>query len=398
MAYEFKLPDIGEGIVEGEIVKWLVQEGDHVDEDQPIVEILTDKATVEIPSPLHGIITERNGQDGEIIEVGATLVVIEEDPGQDKNQLKSSHSSTRATLPDRKKKSTRESVLATPAVRRLANELGIDLSQIESSNADGRLTEEDLMRYQESGDLDPRQTDKFSHGITETTPYRGIRKKIGDHLSLSQQTAVHFTYVEEVDATELVLLRQQFLSSKGNEDNRLTYLPLLIKTVVQGLKEHPLMNSSLDEENGVIQLKNYYNIGIATHTSDGLMVNVIRDVDKKGVLEISKEITELTQATITGNTKLENLQDGTFTITSLGTLGGIAATPIINYPEVAVLAVHRISERPVVRDGQVVIRHMMNLSITSDHRVVDGTVAAQFIHHIIPLIEDPSWLKSELGN
>ena len=397
MAYEFKLPDVGEGIVEGEIVQWLVQEGDRVEEDQPIVEVLTDKATVEIPSPLKGTITKRIGEDGEMIEVGATLVVIEEDPGQDKTRLRSAHSGTRATLPDRKKRSGQDSALATPAVRRLANELGIDLSQIEGSGSGGRITQEDLESHQESAgaDLEPAEG-ASSSGETENTPYRGVRKKIGDHLIQSLKTAAHFTYVEEVDATELVLLREQFLTSNQNRDIRLTYLPLLMKTVVKGLREHPLMNATLDEEGGVIHLKKYYNIGIATHTPDGLMVNVVRDVDKKKVLELAREITQLTQAALEGKTKLENLKDGTFTITSLGTLGGIAATPIINYPEVAVLAVHRISKRPVVRDDQVVIRHMMNLSLTSDHRVVDGTIAAQFLHSIIPLIEDPSWLKEEL--
>ena len=395
MAYEFKLPDVGEGIVEGEIVQWLVQEGDHVEEDQPIVEVLTDKATVEIPSPLKGTITKRIGDDGEMIDVGATLVVIEEDPGQDKTHLESIRSGTRATLPDRKRKSGQDSALATPAVRRLANELGIDLNQIKGSGSGGRITEEDLDRYQESG-ADPQQAEETSSGAIETTPYRGVRKKIGDHLIRSLHTAAHFTYVEEVDATELVLLREQFRASHQEGDIRLTYLPLLMKTVVQGLKEHPLMNATLDEEGGVIHLKKYYNIGIATHTPEGLMVNVVRDVDKKGVLELAGEITELTQAALEGKAKLENLKDGTFTITSLGTIGGIAATPIINYPEVAVLAVHRISKRPVVRDDQVVVRQMMNLSLTSDHRVVDGTIAAEFLHSIIPLIEDPSWLEAEL--
>jgi pyruvate dehydrogenase E2 component (dihydrolipoamide acetyltransferase) len=397
MAYKFKLPDIGEGIVEAEIVQWLIQEGDHVEEDQPIVEVLTDKATVEIPSPLKGTITKRIGEDGEVIGVGATLVVIEEDPGQDKTHLESTHSGTRATLPDRQMKSGQSSALATPAVRRIANQLGIDLNQIKGSGSGGRITDDDLDRYQESADENLKRTEEgSSSGETETTPYTGIRRKVGDHLMQSLKTAAHFTYVEEVDATELVFLREQFLASNKDQNVRLTYLPLLMKTAVKGLKQHPLMNASLDEEKGVIHLKKFYNIGIATHTSEGLMVNVVRDVDKKGVVELAREINQLTQAALKGQAKLENLKDGTFTITSLGTLGGIAATPIINHPEVAVLAVHRISQRPVVRDDQVVIRWMMNLSLTSDHRVVDGTVAAQFLHSIIPLIEDPSWLETEL--
>ncbi|MEE8349636.1 MAG: dihydrolipoamide acetyltransferase family protein [Acidobacteriota bacterium] len=396
MAYEFKLPDIGEGIVEAEIVEWLVQDGDHVAEDQPIVEVLTDKATVEIPSPLKGTITQRIGENGEVVEVGATLVIIEEDPGQDKTHLESTHSRTKATLPDRKPRSEQGSALATPAVRRLAKELEIDLNQIDGSGTGGRITEEDLEDYQNLADAPSGMAEGPSSGDIETTPYTGVRRKVGDHLIRSLKTAAHFTYVEEVDVTDLVHLREQFLTSHKELDVRLTYLPLFMKTVVKGLVKHPLMNASLDEEKGLIHLKKFYNIGIATHTPEGLMVNVVRNVDKKGVLELASEITQLTQAALQGKAKLENLKDGTFTITSLGTLGGIAATPIINYPEVAVLAVHRISKRPVVRDDQVVIRDMMNLSLTSDHRVVDGTIAAQFLHSIIPLIQDPSWLEEEL--
>ena len=386
MAFEFRFPDIGEGIVEGEIVRWLVKEGEYIDENQPIVEIMTDKATVEIPSPLKGKIAKRIGKDGEMIEVGATLVVIEENeegvkpPGHAHTQFKKAQSSqtkVRSTPMD-KSKTAKDPVLVTPAVRKLARQMGLDLSEIKGSGRGGRVTREDL------------ENPTPSTGKVESLPYRGVRKKMGEHLMISQRRAAHFTYVEEVDATEMVRLRKQFLDSDKGQKIRLTYLPFIIKAVVTGLKEYPLVNSSLDEEKEVIQLKHYYNIGIATDTPQGLIVPVVKQVDQKDTLQLAQELTRLSNAAAAGKTKLEDLRDGTFTITSLGALGGVLATPIINYPEVAILGVHKISQKPVVQDGQIVIREMMHLSITSDHRVVDGNLAAQFLHHIIPAIEDPS--------
>ncbi len=396
MAFEFRFPDIGEGIVEGEIVRWLVKEGESIDENQPIVEIMTDKATVEIPSPVKGKISRRIGNDGEIIEVGATLVVIEEDeegvkpPGQHRAHTQSSQTKVRST-PRGKSQTAKGSVMATPAVRKLARQMGIDLSEIRGSGRVGRVTQEDLENHQ-SSIVRPKSAlveDTPSTGKVETLPYRGVRKKMGEHLMISRRKAAHFTYVEEVDATEMVRLRKEFLESDKGQRIRLTYLPFIMKAVVTGLKEYPLVNSSLDEEKEVIRLKYYYNIGIASDTPQGLIVPVVKQVDKKDILQLAQEIAQLSEAASAGKTKLEDLRDGTFTITSLGALGGVMATPIINYPEVAIIGIHKISQRPVVRDGQIVIRDMMHLSITSDHRVVDGSMAARFLHHIIPAIEDP---------
>jgi pyruvate dehydrogenase E2 component (dihydrolipoamide acetyltransferase) len=262
--------------------------------------------------------------------------------------------------------------------------MGLDLSEIRGSGRGGRVTQEDLENHQ-SGTAEPRS----AAVEVESLPYRGVRKKMGEHLMISQRRAAHFTYVEEVDATEMVRLRKQFLESDKGQKIRLTYLPFIMKAVVTGLKEYPLLNSSLNEEKEVIQLKHYYNIGIATDTPQGLIVPVVKQVDKKDILQLAQELTRLSEAAVAGKTKLEDLRDGTFTITSLGALGGVLATPIINYPEVAILGVHKIAQKPVVRDGQIVIREMMHLSITSDHRVVDGSLAAQFLHHIIPAIENP---------
>ncbi len=401
MAFEFRFPDIGEGIVEGEIVRWLVKEGEYINEDQPIVEIMTDKATVEIPSPVKGKIAKRIGKDGEMIEVGATLVVIEETEEGVKppehhrahtqsKKTQSGQTKVRSTPMDRSK-TAKEPVLATPAVRRLARQMGIDLTEIQGSGRGGRVTREDLENHRSSivrSKSAPVQ-DTPATGKVETIPYRGVRKKMGEHLMISRRKAAHFTYVEEVDATKMVRLRKRFLESEKGQGIRLTYLPFIMKAIVTGLKAYPLLNSSLEEEKEIIRLKHYYNIGIATDTPQGLIVPVVKQVDQKDILQLAQEIARLSEAASVGKTKLEDLRDGTFTITSLGALGGVLATPIINYPEVAILGIHKISQRPVVQDGQIVIRDMMNLSITSDHRVVDGSMAAQFLHHIIPDIEDP---------
>ncbi len=401
MAFEFRFPDLGEGIVEGEIVRWLVKEGEYVDENQPIVEIMTDKATVEIPSPVKGKIAKRIGKDGEMIEVGAILVVIEENeeevkpPGHHRAHTQSKKAQSGQTkvrlTPRDQSKPAQDPVLATPAVRRLARQMGIDLSEIRGSGRAGRVTREDLANHQ-SGIVRPKSEpvdDTSSTGKVETLPYRGVRKKMGEHLMISRRKAAHFTYVEEVDATEMVRLRKRFLESDKGQRIRLTYLPFIMKAIVTGLKEYPLLNSSLDEEKEVIRLKLYYNIGIATDTPQGLIVPVVKQVDKKDILQLAQEIAQLSEAALVGKTKLEDMRDGTFTITSLGALGGVLATPIINYPEVAILGIHKISQKPVVQDGQIVIRDMMHLSITSDHRVVDGSMAARFLHHIIPAIEHP---------
>ena len=405
MAFEFKFPDIGEGIVEGEIVRWLVQEGESIEEDQPIVEVLTDKATVEIPSPLKGKIAKRIGKDGDLIEVGATLVVIEQEgdeevkaaiEGSPQAQVAKPKAGAPAEMsaPKQGRQPDQGPVLATPAIRGLARQMGVDLSELRGSGPGGRVTRKDLELLKGAeADTKPSGTREVpSAGEVETIPYRGVRKKMGEHLVNSRKTAAHFTYVEELDATELVRLRKQLLQSSQGKKVRLTYLPFFMKAAVRGLREIPLLNSSLDEEQGVIQLKKYYNIGIATSTPNGLIVPVVREVDKKDLLQLAQEIAQLSKAAVEGKTKLEDLKAGTFTITSLGALGGVLAIPIINYPEVAILALHKISEKPVVRDGQVVVRKMMNLSLSSDHRVVDGTLAAQFLHHIIPLLEDPECL------
>lgn len=383
MAFEFRLPDIGEGIVEGEIVHWFVEEGDQVEEDQSLVEIMTDKATVELPSPRDGKVLKRIGEEGETVEVGATLVIIQTDDPETEERVEGEP--TKEDAPEKPRrmaeavKSTSGIALATPAIRKLAQERGVDLDQVEGSGPEGRITKEDVEHVAR---FVPDDT-------SETIAYRGLRKKIGDRMVASKRNAAHYTYVEEADLSELVRRREEWLASNPAPSVRITYLPFIMKAVVGALKQYPLLNSVLDESAGVIQLKKYYNIGIAVATADGLVVPVVKRVDEKTVSDLAREVGELSAAARDRKIKLEDLRGGTFTITSLGRLGGILATPIINHPEVAILGVHKISRRPVVREGEIVIRDMVYLSLSLDHRVLDGVVGAEFLHHVMATLESP---------
>ncbi len=410
MTFEFKLPDIGEGVVEGEIVRWLIKQGDTVKEDQPMVEVMTDKATVEIPSPVAGKVIETIGAEGEVVEVGSTMVVIETDgearvvqpvakePGQAATEPLKSAEKAVATPSQPASRGRAGKVLATPTIRKMARELAVDLNQIEGSGRGGRVTREDVERFvhrsaeEAAPPLQVAASPGLSEGV-ESIPYRGVRKKIGDHLVASKRFAPHYTYVEEVDATQLVDLRKRY--RQINPEKQLTYLPFIIKAVVRGLRKFPLLNSTLDEEKQLIHLKKQYNIGVAAATSEGLIVPVIKHADRKSLTEIGAELAALSEQARAGRIKLEDLRDGTFTITSLGLLGGVLATPIINYPEVGILGVHKIQPRPVVRNGAIVIREMMNLSLSLDHRVVDGAVGAEFLHFIIPYLENPGLLATD---
>jgi pyruvate dehydrogenase E2 component (dihydrolipoamide acetyltransferase) len=444
MPFEFKLPDIGEGVHEGEIVKWLVREGDSVKEDQPMVEVMTDKATVEIPAPRAGKILKLNGKEGETVKVGSVLVVIEEAraaapaptvrpepkrepiaaPAPKPEPARESAAVPAPPKPETKPElapipasatatatATPTRVLATPATRKLARELSVDISQIQGTGPAGRVTDEDVRQLAAAGPAartapptpmpapsapaytpTPVSTD----GREERIPLRGIRKRIAEHMHQSKNTAAHFTYVDEVDMTELVQLREQMKPLTEQKGVKLTYLPFIVKACVAALKEMPMLNASLDEAHGEIVLKKYYNIGIAAATEDGLMVPVVKGADRRSLLEIVVEIERLAKAAREGKVALQDLQGSTFTITSLGALGGLFATPIINYPEVAILGVHEIKKRPVVRDNQIVIRDIMWLSLSFDHRVVDGDVGARFCKKIISYLENPKLLFLEL--
>jgi len=438
MAFDFYMPDIGEGVVEGEIVGWKVKEGDRVKLDQPIVEVMTDKATVELPSPRAGVIKKINYKDGEICPVGKVLVVIEEEgaaatpaggngkkppavivdepPRKAPTTAQVMHSKVAQNVPVSMSgtgtgasaiqvvdaTADRERVLATPATRRLARQLGVEIGRVPATGKHGRVTTDDVKRFKESPA--PAAQARTAHapmsiakgGDEERIPLRGIRKKIAESMTRSVQTAAHFTYVEEVDMTELVAVRERAKARATERGVKLTYLPFIVKSVVSGLKKWPMLNASLDESTQEIVRKKYYHIGIAAQGPQGLAVSVVRDADKRSIFDLSKEIERLGDAVRTGTATREELTGSTFTISSLGKLGGVLATPIINFPEVAIIGVHKIEERPAVRNGQIVARHLMNLSISVDHRLADGWDGAMFLQDVKSLLEDPTTMFMEM--
>lgn len=426
MAFEFKLPDIGEGVHEGEIVQWLVKPGDFVKEDQPIVEIMTDKVTAEIPAPVSGVVTELRGKTGEVIQVGSIIAVFDEKAtgggSQSKPQTqnveatastatptevptKSSEPAKVATLdkaPSNGKAAvaaaTRsmpgDRILAAPATRKLARQMGVDLTMITGSGPRGRITQQDIQQFQGGGlAMHPaRSTGQLVSRGDKRVPFAGMRRKIAEHLVKSKQTAPHFAYVEEVDMSRLVAMREELLPLAEQQNAKLTYLPFVIKAVISALRKYPVLNSQLDESTNEIVYKNDFNMGVAVATDQGLIVPVVKFADQKDLFTLAREISDLAGKARAGKLSLDELKGGTFTLTSIGSIGGLFAVPIINYPEVAIMAVNKIEKRPVVRDGQIVIRDIMHLAISCDHRVVDGAEAALFVKEVIQYLENPSRL------
>ncbi len=518
MADDFKLPDIGEGLAEGEIVKWLVGVGDTVAEDQPLVEVMTDKATVEIPSPRAGTVAALTASEGEIIAIGTTILVFGEggageaavaaesgaggeasgtdeaaagtpaDAGVSSDQIEQAReiatAERRAAEAAGERKPWEAPAIpggaVAPAARRLAAELGVDVSNVPGSGRGGLVTKEDVRAFADgshaveatapsaaiagaasgaaaavqeaaggqaaelaaaavaeappvveapadppvAADPAPEPAEVPAPapaasapatsgppsagadvsvppvgaeaaapgtpaGAEERIPLRGLRRTISERMVVAKTTVPHYTYVEEVDMTEIVALRQQAKPKAADHGVKLTYLPFIIHALVLTLRDHPYLNASLDEDAGDIVLKRYYNVGIATNTERGLMVPVIKGADQRDLFGLAAEITRLSDEARDGKISLDDLHGGTFTITSTGNIGGFLATPVINLPEVAILGVTAIRERPVVRDGEIVIRQMMNLSLSCDHRVVDGAVAAVFMRDLVRLLEDP---------
>src|SRR6266571_2591444 len=402
MAREFKLPDIGEGVHEGEVVKWFVKEGDPVKENDPIVEVMTDKVTVQIPSPVTGKIPQLRAKEGEVVKVGSTLVVFGEAgeavptrPEATARPTAPPPAPTRTEAPPPAPGPTGD-VLAAPAVRRLAKELNVNLAAVRGSGPQGRLTEDDV-RKAAHGPVRttvaaPPVSAAASSGVEQRIPIHGLRKRIFEKMAKSNVTAAHFTYVEEVDMTQLVHLRDHLKPTADRKGVKLTFLPFFVKAILAALVEFPNLNASVDDERGEIVVKGYYNIGIATATDEGLTVTVVHEADKKGLWDLAKEIERLAAAARDKKLSLQDVQGSTFTITSLGKEGGILATPIINWPEVAILGIHKIEKRPVVRDDHVVIREMMYLSCSFDHRVVDGHVGAAFVQAVRNHLEHPAML------
>ncbi|MFL6673394.1 MAG: dihydrolipoamide acetyltransferase family protein [Massilia sp.] len=440
-----KMPDIGEGIAEVEIVQWRVQPGEDVAEDQILADVMTDKATVEIPSPVHGKVLALGGAIGESLAVGADLIRIEiEGAGNDnpgKARAEAPVAELSATAIDQAAAGTGakaepapapvvaakvgpvdrahapaavrtrapgasppppraagEKPLAAPAVRQRAWDLGVELNYVAGSGPAGRITHADLDAYvagRQSGA--PTGADHRYAQLSgeQAVPLIGLRRKIAEKMQQAKRQIPHFTYVEEVDVTELEALRLQLNARYGDERPRLTLLPLLMRAVVLAVRRFPAVNARFDDEAGIVTRHNPVHIGIATQTETGLMVPVVRNAEARDPWSSAAEVARLAEAARGGKAPRDELSGSTITITSLGPLGGIVSTPVINHPEVAIVGVNRIVERPVVRSGAMVARKMMNLSSSFDHRVIDGMVAAEFVQAVRGYLECPAMLFVE---
>jgi len=403
--FQLKLPDIGEGIAEGEILKWLVKEGEGVKEEQPLVEVMTDKVNVQIPSPKTGTVAKILAKEGESVKVGQVILEIDSGPDGEpvgpKRASSASSPSTAAFRPSQGQPgaaTAAEGVLATPATRKLAREMGVDITKVRGSGSVGRITDDDVKKAAGQGGsiTAPAAGHPAGRPNEERVPVRGLRKIVAERMTRSIHTTAQVTHVDEADMTELVLLREAFKGSAEKRGVKLTFLPLMLKAVVPALKEFPYVNASLDEAAGEIVLKKSYNIGIATDTENGLVVPVVKDADKKDVFEIAAEIQQLATKARSGQLTLDDVHGSTFTITNQGSVGGLFATPIINYPESAILGTHKISKRPVVREGKIEVRDVMYLSLSFDHRILDGAYAARFVNKVISVIQDPKLLLAEI--
>jgi len=417
MAFEFKFPDIGEGLTEGEIVRWLVKEGDEIKEGQPLVEVETDKALAEIPSPKTGVILKILAKEKEIVKVGQVIVVFGEKgetvaapPPRPKSvgvvgELEEAPEEAPAVAVKTesvKPAFVSEHALATPAVRALAKELGVDINKLQATGLEGRVLEKDVRQFAEGKEKPveevkkPTKVKKYDlYGYVERIPLKGVRRSIAKAMVKSKYTAPHVTAMDEADVTALWKIREKEKKAAEKKGTKLTILPFIIKAVIAGLSEHPYLNASLDDENEEIILKKYFNIGVATDTPEGLMVPVVKNAKDKSILQLAQELTQLAEKARNRTIDLADLKGGTFTLSNYGALGGIYATPIINYPEVAILGIGKIKDTPVVRNGEIVVRKILSLALSFDHRVVDGGEGARFLNTVIARLEDPDLILLE---
>lgn len=453
--FEFKLPDIGEGVTEGEIVGWLIKQGDSVAEDQEMVEVMTDKATVTIGAPKAGKVLELRGAVGDVIPVGDVLVVLdlggggadaaapaapkaEAKPATPPAEAKAAAPEAKATAAPEAKATVASAVgdikeelpgtklvaqpppandyyndkpLAAPATRKLARELGVDLRQVKPSGDAGRVTREDVEQQARGGSAPAAASAKAPPGeakapaplpspqvlaTDERKPIRGLRRRIFDNMARSKHTAAHFTYADECEVSKLIDVRARTKPYAEQAGVKLTFLPFIVKATVIALKKHRELNCIVDDAAQEMVLKGSYDIGMATATEAGLIVPVIRHADRKSVLEIAREIDRLATDARNGKTRQEDVGGGSFTITSLGRLGGMFSTPVVNYPEVAILGVHEIKKKPIIKDDAIVIGNVMILALSFDHRIIDGHVGAAFAQEIKTLLEEPDRLLVEM--
>ncbi len=411
--FEFKLPDLGEGVMEGEIVSWLVKPGDVVKEDAGIVEVMTDKATVTVPTPRAGKVLRTFGNLGEMAKVHQVLVELEvsgEAPavtkthGHEVPKAPAAAQATAAAVPA--PVVSAEKVLATPVTRRMARELNLDLGQIAGSGPQGRVLKTDVEAFIASGPVKAAAGAQApaKHwqplsvaAVDQRIPLRGLRKKIAEKMVKSKFTAPHYAFVEEVDATALIALRTAINDKLASQNVKVSFLPFFVKAVLAAFRAFPQVNANMDEATQELIVRGEHHIGIAAMTEQGLTVPVVRGADRLSIRGLGNEITRLANAARDQKLKMEELTGGTFTITSLGQTGGLFATPIINHPEVAIMGVHRMRKRPVVaEDGSIVVRPIMLFSFCFDHRVIDGATGAEFAYEVIKYVEQPELLLVDM--
>jgi len=407
--YVFNLPDVGEGVVEGEIVKWNVKPGDTVKEDEPLVELMTDKATVSIPSSVNGKVVSTTGKPGDMVPVGAELIVFEvKGSGGSKPKSKPKPEPVAESAPDPEPEPKPEPVaappvsvpppvastgtkpLASPAVRRRAREAGIDLSQVSGTGPAGRISHDDMDTFISGGGrLAAVQSGAKMTGVEEV-PVIGLRRKIAEKMATSKRSAAHFSYFEEVDITALESLRQHLNSTRAENQPKLTYLPFIIQGLIRAVRKFPQCNALYDEEKGIVFRHQAVHVGISTQTEDGLMVPVIKHAEARDVWDTANELVRVTTSAREKTATIDELTGSTITITSLGAMGGLGATPIINHPEVSIVSIHAARDQAVVRDGEVVVRKMMNLASSFDHRIIDGYDGALLIQELKSMLEYPA--------
>jgi len=426
---EFKLPDIGEGVAEGEVVKWLVEAGASVKEHQSVVEVMTDKATVEIPAPAAGKIVSLGAKAGDVVPVGAVLFVMETAAATAAAPAPVAQPAAAAAAPARElvavgaapavqaapARADDSRVLAVPSARRVARELGLSLADVAGSGRNGVVRRADVEAFAKAREAAPAAArapaaaataaparaaapaTSFAPGERETRiPFRGVRRKISEAMVRSKFTAAHFTVVEEVDVTDLVRLREQAKAFTEGSGVKVTYMPFIMKATAMALLKFPMLNAHLDESAGEIVRYGYVNLGIAMDTEQGLIVPVLKEIQSKSILQIAAELAELAERTRVGKVKPEELKGSTFSITNAGNIGGIMATPIINFPDVAILGVHRLMKKPGVvetpQGDKIEVRQYMNFSCSVDHRLADGADGARFLVYLKKLLESPGLL------
>jgi pyruvate/2-oxoglutarate dehydrogenase complex dihydrolipoamide acyltransferase (E2) component len=396
---DFVLPDLGEGLTEAEIDRWLVKEGDTITEDEPLVEVITDKATAEIPSPFSGVVSRLHVKEGDVVPVGSVLVTIgdasEESPPPPPPAIGVVAAGKARSVAEDRDDALSATVKAMPPVRKLARELGVDLGGVNGSGPDGRILREDV-EAAAGGTVvmagAPQDLEPEKRGRREKL--RGVRRTIAERMTAAHGIVPSVTHVEECDVTELEATRR-IANERNPELPRLTPLPFVVRAVATALEKYPPLNASLDDAAGEIIYHDRCDIGVAVDTSAGLVVPVVRDADKKSLREIAADIDSLAKGAREQTLTAAELQGATFTVTSPGKFGGLMATPIVMHPQAAILGIHKATERPVVRDGQIVIRTILNMSITFDHRILDGMTASKFVLEVIGLLEHPAVLMLE---